>query len=70
MLNESASTAMQKSFYSSDLLQHRHLDAMTFRGFDGDLIARVGVADDAHAGIRCQDPLQPDAPLRASHPPR
>lgn len=38
------------------LLQHRHLDAMSLGGFDGDLVSRVGVPDNAHAGIRCQHP--------------
>lgn len=40
-------------------LQHRHLDAVTFRRCDGDLIPRVGVSDHAHAWIGGQDAFQP-----------
>ena len=48
------------------LLQHRHFDTVTFRGFDGNLIARVGVSDYAHAWIRCQDSFQPPGCFRSS----
>src|SRR5262245_37372297 len=35
--------------------QHRHLNTMTFRCFDGDLITRVSMSDYAHAWICRQD---------------
>jgi len=39
---------------------------MTFCRFDGDLISRVGVSDDAHAWVRGQDSFQPESCLGSS----
>ncbi len=46
------------------LLQHWHLDTVTLRSFDGDLIARVGVPNDTHAWVRCKNSFQPASRFR------
>ena len=58
IVRKSADNATPKRFFIGCLLQHRHLDTVSFRRFNGDLIPRVGVSDDAHAWVRCQDSFQ------------
>lgn len=48
------------------LFQHRHFQAVTFCGVDGNIIPCIGMSHDAHAWIGRQDSFQPLSSFRRS----